>query len=117
MEAGLAAHICSLGEFGGIIRAKSDGGGSMNAWLVLVGGVLAVMGSWISSWLILARLKSLKAERYQFSDLFYPGIYEKYWGIAPQRGWSRVPVFMLAIPAVYSGLVIMFYVVKFYVVK
>ena len=75
----------------------------MNAWLLLA-GIFCVMVSWISSLLILARLKALKAERYQFSDLFYPGIYELYWEIAPQRGWSRIPVFMLPIGGVLGGL-------------
>jgi hypothetical protein len=105
MESGFDRSRLGFGGISGTIRRKSDGGGNMNAWLFL-GGLFTVMVWWISSLLILARLKSLKAERYQFSDLFYPGIYEKC-ELAPQFGWSRIPVFMLPIPGVYSGLVIL----------
>lgn len=62
------------------------------------------MVSWISPLLILAKLKSLKAEQYQFSDIFYPGTIEKYWDIAPQFGWSRLPVIMLLIGGFLGGL-------------
>jgi hypothetical protein len=76
----------------------------MRTWLFLA-AIFCVLVSWISSLLILAKLKSLKAERYQFSDLFYPsGIYEKYWEIAPQFRWSRIPVFMLPIGALFGAL-------------
>lgn len=69
----------------------------MAPWLVLAGGIPAVMVSWIGSGLILARLKP---EGYHFSDLFHADMYMRYWEIAPQRGWSRVPVYTLLIPFV-----------------
>jgi hypothetical protein len=102
MEAGLATHVWSLEELVGLLEPKATGG-SVRAGLFLA-ALLCVMVSWISSLRILAKLKSLKAERYQFSDLFYPGIYEKYWEIAPQFGWSRIPVFMLPIGGLLGGL-------------
>jgi hypothetical protein len=74
----------------------------MFVWLSL-GELFAVMVCWISAAIVLAKLR---AEGYRFSDLFYPHMYARYWQIAPQRGWSRVPVCMLLLPGAYSGLVI-----------
>jgi hypothetical protein len=76
----------------------------MNPRLFLAGGLLAVMVSWIGAGLILAKLKP---EGYRLSDLFYPAMYVTYWEIAPQRGWSRAPVYSLLIPPVYSSLMLL----------
>ncbi len=72
----------------------------MNAFLFLV-GLLALAASWISA---LAILGKLKAEGYQYSDLFYLDMYLRYSEIAPQRGWSRIPIFVLPFGGVCCGL-------------
>jgi hypothetical protein len=80
----------------------------MNVWLLLA-ALFAGTISWISCLLILAKLK---AEGYQYSDIFVPQMYFRYWQIAPERRWSRIPVFMLPIGGVCSGLLFMLSVLK-----
>jgi hypothetical protein len=76
----------------------------MDVRLFVPGGLLALMVSSIGAGLILAKLKP---EGYHFSDLFYPAMYVHYWDTAPQRGWSRAPVYLLLVPPVYSILVLL----------
>jgi len=80
----------------------------MNPWLLLA-ALFAGMVLWISCLLILAKLRT---EGYQYSDIFGPQMYFRYWQIAPERGWSRVPVFMLPIAGVSSGFLFMLSVLK-----
>jgi hypothetical protein len=69
--------------------------------LVLLAGLSAAMVSWISTLLILAKLRT---EGYQYSDVFGLKIYLRYWQTAPERGWSRIPIFVIPIGVVCCGL-------------
>ena len=72
----------------------------MRHWL-LVAGLFAAMVSWINTLLILTKLR---IEGYQYSDIFGFRIYLRYWQSAPERGWSRIPVFVIPIGGVCCGL-------------
>ena len=69
--------------------------------LLLVAGVVAAQVPWISSLLILDKLKG---EGYRYSNIFGPSLFLRYWQVAPERGWSRLPIFMLTFGGALGGL-------------
>jgi hypothetical protein len=81
----------------------------MEMWLILA-ALFGGMVLWISSLFILAKLRP---EGYKYSDIFGPRMYVRYWQIAPERGWSRIPVCMLPIGAVSSGVLFILSISKF----
>jgi hypothetical protein len=72
----------------------------MRHWL-LVAGLFVAIVSWISTLQILTKLRT---EGYKYSDIFGLRIYLRYWQTAPERGWSRIPVFVIPIGGACCGL-------------
>jgi hypothetical protein len=63
----------------------------MSRWM-LIAALSAGMISWVNALWVLGKLKT---QGYQYSDLFSSKIYERCWQVAPERGWSRIPLFVI----------------------